>query len=315
MLVVKPKVELWLQGNGLSQFVAQCARICYASDKGNDERLVQSLIDKKHNSMFRHATYYIITNSTFNHDYLVHEYNGRPGFSATLNSKVWYITVNGHWAIDYPGAFDTLKPYIVPVEQFSNTEIGFNMMRYTFWVRTQISTSRELNRVSPNNISEQSTRYVNFNKKGDVTVCQPWWFNIHEDAEYYEYRYAEEYFTHYVKSPNDANWHPLNNTPINLGRSDYYGWMAECWLLSNYNSANAYAKLVDKGMKPQDARGVLGLDVATTCIYTYSIKEWRDIIDKRVYQITGPAHPNAIIVCDMIRNKLMELGHEFRDRE
>lgn len=40
MLVVKPKVELWLQGNGLSSFVAQCARVCYASDKGDDNRLV-----------------------------------------------------------------------------------------------------------------------------------------------------------------------------------------------------------------------------------------------------------------------------------
>lgn len=29
-----------------------------------------------------------------------------------------------------------------------------------FKVTTQISTSRELNRVSPNNIAEQSTRYV-----------------------------------------------------------------------------------------------------------------------------------------------------------
>lgn len=34
------------------------------------------------------------------------------------------------------------------------------MLRYTFKVVTQISTSRELNRVSPNNIAEQSTRYV-----------------------------------------------------------------------------------------------------------------------------------------------------------
>lgn len=32
------------------------------------------------------------------------------------------------------------------------------MMRYTFCVDTQISTSRELNRVSPNNIAEKSTR-------------------------------------------------------------------------------------------------------------------------------------------------------------
>lgn len=43
MLVVKPKVELWLQGNGLSSFVAQCARICYASDIS--KTLTKSIIE------------------------------------------------------------------------------------------------------------------------------------------------------------------------------------------------------------------------------------------------------------------------------
>lgn len=45
------------------------------------------------------------------------------------------------------------------------------MMRYTFCIVTQISTSRELNRVSPNNIAEQSTRYVYENN----TICRPHW--------------------------------------------------------------------------------------------------------------------------------------------
>ena len=52
-------------------------------------------------------------------------------------------------------------------------------MRYTFKVITQISTSRELNRVSPNNIAEQSTRYVNLSKKNG-SICQPHWMT---DAE------------------------------------------------------------------------------------------------------------------------------------
>lgn len=33
----------------------------------------------------------------------------------------------------------------------------------------------------------------------------------------------------------------------------------------------------------QDARGKLPLDTATRCIYTYSVREWRHIIDLRYY--------------------------------
>lgn len=47
------------------------------------------------------------------------------------------------------------------------------MMRYTFCVDTQISTSRELNRVSPNSIAEKSTRYV----YEDGSICRPHWLN------------------------------------------------------------------------------------------------------------------------------------------
>lgn len=47
------------------------------------------------------------------------------------------------------------------------------MMRYTFCVDTQISTSRELNRVSPNSIAEMSTRYV----YKDGSICRPHWIS------------------------------------------------------------------------------------------------------------------------------------------
>lgn len=47
--------------------------------------------------------------------------------------------------------------------------------------------------------------------------------------------------------------------------------------------------------------------------YTYSVREWRHIIDLRYYGTTGIPHPNAKIIADMIRNNLMELGYDFRD--
>lgn len=46
----------------------------------------------------------------------------------------------------------------------------------TMVVTTQISTSRELNRTSPNSIAEQSTRYCNLEKKGGVQIASPHWY-------------------------------------------------------------------------------------------------------------------------------------------
>lgn len=54
-------------------------------------------------------------------------------------------------------------------------------------------------------------------------------------------------------------------------------------------------------------------ETATRCIYTYSVKELRHIIDLRYYGTTGIPHPNAKIIAGMIRDNLMELGYDFRD--
>ena len=64
-------------------------------------------------------------------------------------------------------------------------------------------------------------------------------------------------------------------------------------------------------MEPQDARGELPLDLATEVIYTYSVSEWRHIIDLRYFGKTGAPHPNAKIIAGMIKDKLEEHGYDF----
>lgn len=65
-------------------------------------------------------------------------------------------------------------------------------------------------------------------------------------------------------------------------------------------------------MNRQDARGVLPIDTATRYVYTYSIAEWRAILDLRYYGTTGAPHPNAKIIAGMIRQELIKLGYAFR---
>lgn len=70
---------------------------------------------------------------------IIINYANTIGFSYHYEKHVYYITVNGNWVLDHKTQFSYLSKYIVPIEDFRNTEIGFHMMRYTFCVDTQIS--------------------------------------------------------------------------------------------------------------------------------------------------------------------------------
>lgn len=280
MKIIEPKVELWQQGNNAKNHVARCARVCYGRETGNDEATIKRLINDEHWSMFRHGTYYMIANdSDKTLETIIINYANTIGFSYDYKKHVYYITVNGNWVLDHKAQFGYLSKYIVPIEDFCNTEIGFHIMRYTFCVDTQISTSRELNRVSPNNIAEISTRYV----YKDGSICRPHWISKKE-AELFN-------------NDNNVDLDEAMNVYLNGCKRDF----------------EEYKILVDKyKIHRQDARGKLPLDTATRCIYTYSAKEWFDIIKKRVYHTTGKAHPNATIICKLIEQELNELGYEIK---
>lgn len=289
MKIIEPKVELWQQGDDSKAHVARCARVCYGRETGNDEATIKRLINDGHWSMFRHETYYMIANdSDKTLETIIINYANTIGFSYHYEKHVYYITVNGNWALDHKTQFGYLSKYIVPIEDFRNTEIGFHMMRYTFCVDTQISTSRELNRVSPNSIAEKSTRYV----YEDGSICRPHWLNGYDIFK----NIASHYIIYKDREPD---------TDINHKVLTY--------IQSCDNSFTNYKYLVESGLHRQDARGVLPLDTATRCVYTYSLKEWRAIIDLRYYGTTGKPHPNAKLIAGMIRNNLMELGYDFKD--
>lgn len=289
MKIIEPKVELWKQGDDVKAHVARCARVCYGRETGNDEATIKRLINDKHWSMFRHETYYMIANdSDKTLETIIINYANTIGFSYHYEKHIYYITVNGNWVLDHKTQFGYLSKYIVPIEDFRNTEIGFHMMRYTFCVDTQISTSRELNRVSPNSIAEKSTRYV----YEDGSICRPHWLNGY-------------YICKDIVGRYDVYKDGKRDTDINHKVLTY---IESC----DFSFAK-YKYLVEAGLHRQDARGVLPLDTATRCIYTYSVREWRHIIDLRYYGTTGTPHPNCIIIADMIRNNLMELGYDFRD--
>lgn len=280
MNIIKPAVELWQENDDWIHHVAKCARICYASDGSKDEKLVDNLLKLKHLSIFRHRSIYYIIPKDDKYTELVTRFEFCPYVEYLIDGEAIYLATNGHFYIEHKdNILKTLEPFIVTAEEFSNWEIGWQLMRYTFKVTTQISTSRELNRVSPNNIAEQSTRYVYENG----TICKPHWISD-EKADMFN-------------ENNDVDLDEAMNVYLRGCKKDF----------------EDYKLLIDKyKLNRQDARGKLPIDTATICAYTYSIKEWRAILDLRYYGTTGTPHPNAKIAAGMIREEFIKLGYKFK---
>ena len=276
MKLVYPTVEAWKQTNRVNH-VAKCARVCYASESDNPDanvRLVNSLESKGHLSMFRHESRYFIIRKkdcpTYREIYqYLREYKHCPYIQFECNNGVIYISTNGNFYKEEDVLQALIYTYEVDSMEFEATEIGWKLMRYTLCLTTSIRVSRELNRVSPNNIAEQSTRYVDFGKKGGITICLPhWWLGS----------------PWYIKAAFKTYWK-----------------MCEI----------AYKLALKVGFKPEDASGLLPLQTATKVVYTYSIDEWKHIIDLRYHGTTGKPHPDAKRVISLVRWYLQEEGYEL----
>lgn len=276
MILIEPKVELLKEDNFYSH-VANCARVCYASNNNSnisDEQFCKNvLIANNHLSMFRHATIYCKYNKNDWNRYTVDTFHLAQNINV-IDIGDLYVIMNGQSYLEFKrnNIAENLKIDSHIIKDLPNELKEYK--RFTFKVITQISTSRELNRVSPNNIAERSTRYCNYSKDkfdNQICICKPYYYDNLEIADQLAF---------------------INRM------SEYEG---------------NYLNRISRGWKPEDAREFLPLCTATEVVYTYNIKEWRRIIDLRYYGTTGKPHPNAKIIAGMIRDQLIYLGYKFKD--
>ena len=272
MELIEPEVKLLSElGITPESHIARCARVCYGREykepnQEADKKMVEGLIKRSHLSMLRHASMYL------------GHIEDIPQLLAMriANSSYWnfneeYASTNLQEFMQSGFGKETVT--VIDNKQFledcAKHPRLFELYRLTFCITTQISTSRELNRVSPNNIAERSTRFCPAN--GGLTICRPWW----------------------IKSPVDD---------IAVNALSYYNLACE--------AEKTYMTLLLKGMKPEDARGVLPLDTATKVIYTYSVQEWKHILDLKYYGTTGKPHPNCHVVMQMVKDQINSFAKE-----
>lgn len=267
MKIVNPSVEYWPNINPTNH-IARCARVCYASDKTtNNGQMINALWKNKHRSMFRHSgVYYIIP------ERIQIDERAYIGTTIKLVDNKYYVSTNEQCAKEY-WTKRYLKYEIPAVKAFKIDEFYDNkMLRLTFCIETGIDITREFNRKSPNNIAEQSTRYVDFIKKIGIRFKRCHWMNNLTTYEWFLVKLMCKTAELFYK----------------ISRSKY-----------------------GLNLPPQDARWILPLNTMSKVVYTYTIKEWEEIINMRLWDWTGVAHKDAKIVAQMLYDEITKLGFKI----
>ena len=278
MKLIEPKVELWSEiGISPESHIARCARVCYghedkAPNQEADKKLVEGLFKRGHFSMLRHASaYYLFSSKEEIPKELYSEYVNR-----VVGAGNHYVlaSMNRQFVHErFYNKYTECSPLNILSLCQSEKEL-FGAFRLTFCITTQDAIAKELNRKSPNAIAEKSTRYCNF--KDGIPVCRPhWMFDLQNWGN------------------TDKRWELYNELDKSV-----------------MQASKSYNAMLEGGLKPEDARVVLPKVTATTVTYTYSVKEWEDILDLRLYDKTGPAHPDCHIVMKMVRDQINAFAKE-----
>lgn len=135
--------------------------------------------------------------------------------------------------------------------------------------------------------AQESQRYCNYNKdkfNNELTFIKPTWLNIPTG----DYTYW------------DGDWCDIDNMKIQLpsdnGVADNFLWCLN-------NAGMQYRLLINKGLKPQEARGVLPNATKTELVMTGFESDWEHFLSLRT---SKNAHPDA----QQLSLKLKELLYD-----
>lgn len=135
--------------------------------------------------------------------------------------------------------------------------------RCTFRIDTSIGVAQQINRHRANSVLQRSTRYCNYSKD----------------------RFGSEI------SFTEPQWHSFDNI-------DNKEEAIKVWKEAMSNAEKAYMKLIDLGLKAEEARGVLPLDTSTALYHCTSKENWEHFIHLRSAK---SAHPDTRFISDEIK--------------
>ena len=239
---------------GIYQHIERCGRTCYKSE----DKITEDSAMKFFQRLVNMKHYAMLEHGTV---YLRIPYSRELTLGKVINSK--YSLIN---KVD--GSFYVTTNMRVLVENYPNEYDDIlieyaleepdvnNIKRVTAHFVISRAIANEFVRHRLFSFAQESTRYCNYSKDkfgGGLTFIIPEW---------------------------------LNGDGIDQEAEDI-------WFNAMAISEDYYLDLINIGVKPQNARGVLPLDLKTELIMTGTLDQWEGFFDLRLREVTGPAHLDA----------------------
>lgn len=262
------------------KMIELAGRTCYKSEDKITENSAKEFVDRMiklgHGAMLEHGTVYltITAASPEVRKYEINPYSRVKKISVDgINGRA-YITTNYRVLVENKW-LDDLKYQCDPTPSHEK--------RITVKFICDRGVSHEFVRHRVFSFAQESQRYCNYSKdkfNNELTFIKPTWLNIPNG----DYTYW------------DGDWCDIDNMKIQLpsdnGIADNFLWCLN-------NAGMQYRLLINKGLKPQEARAILPNATKTELVMTGFESDWDHFFELRC---SGAAHPDAKKLADELKS-------------
>lgn len=265
------------------KMIELAGRTCYKSEDKITENSAKEFVDRMiklgHGAMLEHGTIYLTIDGE---DPNLSKIQSNP--HTKVNLVPYEVLTEGNYTISYKAYITTNLRVLIENNlkellcyQVEPTE--HHEKRITAKFICDRGVSHEFVRHRVFSFAQESQRYCNYNKdkfNNELTFIRPTWLNIPTG----DYTYW------------DGDWCDIDNMKIQLpsdnGVADNFLWCLN-------NAGMQYRLLINKGLKPQEARGVLPNATKTELVMTGFESDWEGFFKLRC---SGAAHPDAKKLAD-----------------
>ena len=286
MRLIKSSFEIKEQELGLSGIYKQiewAGRHCYQSlDKITEDsykEFASRMIKSGHRSVLEHGSVYlklpyevfdnVRLGDPFKDPYSPHWVK----YFIDYNNDIVYVSTNYRWIVE-----NCKEEWL---DKYLCEPTNYHYKRVTVKFILPISISREFCRHRVFSYSEMSTRYCNFSRDKfgkEITFIAPSWMDNTSFENVDNYLHGREF-------------------DMSFGSINLVDALSQCEL--------SYLSMINKGLKPQQAREVLPLCTKTELVMTGFADDWEGFFELRTAE---SAHPQA-------RELAIPLQEEFKLRK
>lgn len=260
------------------KMIELAGRTCYKSEDKITEDSAKEFVDRMiklgHGAMLEHGTIYLTIDGE---DPNLSKIQSNP--HTKVNLVPYEVLTEGNYTISYKAHITTnlrvlIENNLKELLQYQVEPTEHHEKRITAKFICDRGVSHEFVRHRVFSFAQESQRYCNYSKdkfNNELTFIKPTWLDIPTG----DYTYW------------DGDWCDIDNMKIQLpsdnGVADNFLWCLN-------NAGMQYRLLINKGLKPQEARGVLPNATKTELVMTGFESDWEHFLSLRT---SKNAHPDA----------------------